>query len=387
MKTINYRELKRRVELDGIRKTTAHLTEAIQDKQLAPEDFSFRDLAEALVPNGTEWVRSMNPGDGFTLTEGEAVDSSAFLNISGQIIHAKILEAYSHPVFVASKLVSTIPTRLSKEKIPGVGRISSAAMEVHEGMPYPSAGFSEEYVETPETTKHGLIVPVTREAIFFDQTGLILRRAAEVGEILGADREKRILDTILGVSNTYSLNGSSYNTYYASGDSGPWTNKLASNELVDWTDVDAAEQLFANMLDPNTNDPILLNANSVLVMPGKRFTATRLFMNGELQWADGSSSHTITLANPLSNYQVYDSALAYRRLVASGVSTSDAVKYWYIGDFQKAFAYLENWGLTVTRSQHYSEADFSNDILIRYKASERGVPAVLNPRCVVCCTG
>ena len=91
MKTINYRELQRRVELDGIRKTTAHLTEAIQDKQLAPEDFSFRDLAEALVPNGTEWVRSMNPGDGFAMTEGEAVDSSAFLNISGQIIHAKIL--------------------------------------------------------------------------------------------------------------------------------------------------------------------------------------------------------------------------------------------------------------------------------------------------------
>ena len=35
-------------------------------------------------------------------------------------------------------------------------------------------GFGEEYVETPMTTKHGEIIAVTREAVFFDRTGMVL---------------------------------------------------------------------------------------------------------------------------------------------------------------------------------------------------------------------
>lgn len=387
MKTINYRELKRRVELDGLKKTTEHLSEAIESRQLAPEDFSLRDLAEALVPDGLEWVRTLDPCGSLALTESEGVDSTAFLNVTGRIISSKIRESYEQEAFKASKLISTIPSRLSRERIPGVGRISGSAMQVSEGMPYPNAGFSEEYVDTPETSKHGLIVPVTREAIFFDQTGLILKRASEVGEILGADREKRILDVILGITNTYSLNGTAYNTYYAASDSGPWTNKLTGNELVDWTDVDAAEQLFASMTDPATGDPIVMNPNQVLIMPGKRFTASQVFYSGNVTLANSDGTQKVTMPNLLGNYDVQSSAYAFRRLVANSISTTNASKYWFIGDFKRAFAYIENWGLTVSRSTSYGEASFSHDILVRFKASERGVPAILDPRCVVCCTG
>ena len=59
-------------------------------------------------------------------------------------------------------------------------------------MPYPNVGLGEDYIETPSTTKRGFIVPVTREAIFFDRTHLILQRAAEVGEVLGLNKEKRL---------------------------------------------------------------------------------------------------------------------------------------------------------------------------------------------------
>ena len=59
MGTIRYRELRRRYELDGPRKTVQHLSEALQQYQLQPEDFSIRDLAESLVPDGREWVRLM----------------------------------------------------------------------------------------------------------------------------------------------------------------------------------------------------------------------------------------------------------------------------------------------------------------------------------------
>jgi len=47
---------------------------------------------------------------------------------------------------------------------------------------------------------------------------------------------------------------------------------------------------------------------------------------------------------------------------------------------------MENWPITVTQSPLGSEADFTQDIVVRFKASERGTPAVINPRYVVKCT-
>jgi hypothetical protein len=384
---IKYRELKRRYELDGAQKTVDHLSESLREKHLKPEDFSIRDLAETLVPDGPQWVRLLDPRAGGSvnvLEAGDGVDVTAFLNITGQVIYSKIMEAYTQEAFVMSKLVEHVPTRLDGEKIPGVARIADQVDEVHPGMPYPHLGFGEDYIETPSTTKRGFIVPVTKEAIFFDRTHLVLARAAEVGEILGLNKEKRLLDLLVGVTNNYKWRGTAYDTYQAST---PWINVITSNALVDWTNVDAAEQLFADILDPNTGEPVLISANTVLVMPAYRHAAHRVFNAAEIHYeAFGAATNTIA-ANPLGNYKVVESRLAYRRLLASGVSASDAKKYWFIGDFRKAFAYMENWPITVTQSPPGSEADFNNDIVVRFKASERGAAAVMNPRYVVKSSG
>lgn len=387
MPLLNYRELRRRYELDGPNKTVQHLSEALAEKSLRPEDFSLRDLAEALIPDGREWVRTLDPRSGGVtplLESGEGVDATAFQNVTAEVIHAKILEAYNQEAFVASRLVETVPTRLDGEKIPGVTRISDQVDEVAPGMPYPNLGFDEDYIETPATAKHGFIVPVTKEAIFFDRTNLILTRAAEVGEVLGLNKEKRILDLIVGVTNNHNHKGVAYDTYQTSG---PWTNVLASNELVDWTSVDAAEQLFAEMLDPATGEPILLGATTALVMPAYRHAAHRTFNATEISYAPTGGQTATIAANPLGSYAVEESRLAYRRVIASGVAADDAKKWWFLGDFRKAFAYMENWPITVTQAPLGSEAEFTNDVVLRFKASERGAAAVINPRYVVKCTG
>ena len=82
-----------------------------------------------------------------------------------------------------------------------------------------------------------------------------------------------------------------------------------------------------------------------------------------------------------------ESRLAYRRIIAAGHDAADAKKWWFIGDFRKAFAYMENWPITVTQSPANSEAEFNQDIVVRFKASERGAAAVINPRYVVKSTG
>jgi hypothetical protein len=164
-------------------------------------------------------------------------------------------------------------------------------------------------------------------------------------------------------------------------------NVLASNELVDWTDVDAAEQLFADILDPATGEPVLLRATNVLVMPAYRHAAHRVFNAAEIHYtASGAATQTVA-ANPLGNYRVQESRLAYRRVLATGAAAVDAKKWWFLGDFRRAFAYMENWPLTVTQSAAGSEADFTQDVVLRFKASERGAAAVINPRYVVKCTG
>lgn len=387
MRAIKYRELRRQYRMLGAEECSRRLTEALGAGDLKPEDFSLRELAEVTL--GADGLRRLDPrsDDCVALSEsGDAVDVTAFSNITGEIIGAAMLGAYQSEAFVASTMVRTIPTRLSGEKLPGASKVSDDITEVEPGMPYPSLGFSEEYIETPETTKRGLIVPVTREAIFFDRTHLVLQRATEVGEILGLNKEKRILDLILGVTNNYKRGGTSYNTYYASGDSGPWVNKLTS-ELVDWTDVDEAEQLLADMVDPSTGEPILLGGTTVLVMPAYRHAAHRVFNATEIEYTGSGAASTTSAANPLGNYTVSESRLAYRRLIASGVAAADAKKYWVIGDFRKAFAYMENWPITVTRSPAGSEAEFNQDIIVRYKASERGAAAVIEPRAVALSTG
>lgn len=384
---IKTRELKRRFELDGPQRTVTHLTEALRDKHLRPEQFSIRDLAEGLVVDGHEWVRNLDPrssGGVNVLEAGEAVDLTAFLNVTSQVIYTKIMEAYTHEAFVLSKLVDTIPTRLDGEKIPGIGGLTGQTDAIHPGMPYPHLGFGEDYIETPSTTKRGFIVPVTKEAVFFDRTHLVLSRAAEVGELLGLNKEKRLVDLAIGATNNYKWLGTTYNTYQAAT---PWVNVKTGNALVDWTNVDVAEQLFADILDPTTSEPVLLQANTVLVMPAYRHAAQRVFNALELRFAAAGSGTTTLAANPLAGYQVYESRLAYRRVVASGQAADDAKKWWFLGDFKRAFAYMENWPITVTQSAANSEAEFNQDIVVRFKASERGAAAVLNPRYVVKNTG
>ena len=123
-------------------------------------------------------------------------------------------------------------------------------------------------------------------------------------------------------------------------------------------------------------------------MPAYRHAAHRVFNAAEIAYAaERQRRRPRYAANPLGNYRVVESRLAYRRIVAAGVAAADAKKWWFIGDFRKAFAYMENWPITVTQSPPSSEAEFNQDIVVRFKASERGAAAVINPRYVVKCTG
>lgn len=346
-------------------------------------DFSLRELFEEFVPDGREIVGSWSPrsggGRGGIMLHESSVDTSAFNHITGQIVYSTVLDRFNSPQFIASQLCTTVPTQFNGEKIPGVSQIGDEAEIVGEGQAYPTAGVGEEWIETPETVKRGFMVPVTKEAIFFDRTGLVVQRAADVSTWLGVNKEKRVIDVAIGTTNTYRRNGGSVvNTYQAST---PWVNVKATNALVDWTDIENAELLFDGLTDPNTGEPIVVMPNTILVPSALKHTARRILNATEIQFGDGASNTTRTVgANPVGgDYTILTSQYVKAR------TSSDST--WYIGDFKNAFWYMENWPITSVQAPSNSEAEFTRDIVMRWKVSERGTVAVVEPRRVVKCTG
>jgi hypothetical protein len=360
------------------------LREGLAKKEIRPEDFSLRQLFEQFAPHGREiidsWTMRHGGAGGYSLPlleEAGAVTTAGFSKISGQIVYSAILDAFNSEQFVFSSLVRTIPTSLNGEQIAGLSRIGDEAEIVGEAKPYPLAGFSEDYIETPTTTKRGLIVGITKEAIFFDRTGVIIDRCREVGEFLGLNKEKRVIDCVIDENSTahrYKWKGTNYATYQATT---PWVNVTASNALVDWTDIDAAEQTMANLVDPATGEPILVTPKHLVVTRQLLYTARRIVNASEIRIASPgyatSGNPTQTLAaNPVMNYQIVTSLL-----LASRMATDTN---WFIGDIGKGFAYMENWPMTVTPAPSNSEIEFTQDIVARWKASERGAAATLEPR-------
>lgn len=397
MSFVSPQKLRQLYRTKGANGTCQHIAESLQATRrgeighLKPSDFSIRELAEGLVENGAEWVRSMDPkyGGGQSVMESsDGVDSTAFANITGQLLINAVMEGYENEAFMISRAMRTVSTRLNGEIVPGIGKLGDKTESVGEGMPYPRAGISEDYITTPQTDKKGVIVPVTKEAIFFDRTGLILERANGVGESLGLNKEKRCVDVLIGATNNHKWKGTSYNTYQAST---PWINILsgATYDLQDWNEIDDADQLFNDITDPNTGEPVVMMANTIIATPAKRQVVNRILNATEVRHTTNSGNTQTLAGNPFgSGLTSVVSRYLYSRLKSQlSLSAANAKATWFYGDISKAFRYMENWPITVTQAPQNSEAEFDRDIVVQFKASERGVAAVWNPRCIAKISG
>lgn len=392
-KTFSGRDFKKMVAdpAYGPRKTMRVLTEALEAKKLRPDDFSIRDLFEHTVEHGREALDLMSPRKSggrnwasirtYLEAGGHAVNTATFSEITGQLLITRVKEAYDDPAFLHPELCETQQSDLlDTEKIVGIGRLGDNAEQVDEGMPYPLVGLNAEYIERAAMVKRGLIVPVTRECIVADRTGQLLRWAAEAGKWLGLNKEKRVLDVAVGVTNNYKRNGTATNTYLTSG---AYVNSH-TNALVDWTDFENVELLMEALTDPNTGEPIVGNIEALLVPTALKHTALRLLGAEHVEHVDNqANAATIRTQSPNpfrgAGWKVLSSP--YVKLRTSSAST------WFAGQFKRAFRYYEAWGIETSQAPAGNEADFNQDIMFRHKASEMGVCQAEEPRAVVKNTG
>lgn len=341
----------------------------VADESKEMHDLSVRRLFEASVESGHIVVQDMDPnyrGMSRFRESADVVSTALFAYTMGQIIYTETMKSYAMPEFIGDKLVTKMVTQFSGEKIPGVTEVGDQVEIVSEGQPYPRALIGESFVETPETIKRGLIIDVTKEAIFFDRTNLILKRASNVGKFIGINREKRILDVVLGIVTLYKRNGAAPVATYGS------DNTKTSNALVDWTNVDAMDQLFNAQTDPDTGEPIVITANTMVVPMALKTTAKRI-LNASMTGVTTASRETRVDSNSLDHdFNILSNQYVKAR---SGSDTT-----WFYGNPKEAFVYAENFPLTVITNTENAHMSFERDIVSQSKASERGAAGIIERR-------
>ena len=389
------KQLARMWKEKGKGRTLHFLTEGFERGDFKPEDFSIRDMAYHLIKDGREYVDGLDPRRKSHVTEDASwVDTSAFSSINRQIIFSAIQDSMSLETLIGDNLCTTMPSSLQEDElIPGI-TVSSDDQnpEVGEGQNYPLAGIAEEKIRIPRAQKHGLILGVTKEAIIADRTGFLLERARSIGNSLAIRREKAIIDVVIGGVNPYIRNDLARNTYANIAGTSYFDN-LLTDALVDYTDIQAAAELFYAMSEPNIGEPLLHNPDTLICCPTLTWTANPILHDNTVTL--GLTDTAPGIRSQGSNripwtLKVESNEWVTRRLIANttlGGLTSGtralANAHWFIGNPKQAFLWKEIWPMNVQEAPPNNPDEFDADIVAKFKVSYKGCAAVREPRYMI----
>lgn len=396
---MNYKTLVEHFQKDAAG-ASATLREAFAARELKPDDFDLGRLFEQCygweafkaVRNkellATEVIARDTPNLGtLRLSEAQgAVTTSHFQNISGQIVYSATLEPYRAETNVFTALIPEVnATFLEGEKMAGITEIGDEIAVRYETDPYALAGPSENWVFTPPIKDRGVIVPVTWEAVFSDRTGQLLERCRQVGKWAGVNKEKRAIDAVIDENTTahrYNWrNAGQIATYGDNSGSHTWDNLVASNALVDHTDIDNAEQAFNAMVDPFTGEPILVEPRHLIAVKALELTANRILNSTQILthiggYATSGNLPAFTQANPYLNRY----GLVTSRLLASRLATDTD---WFIGDVSAAVKYMVAEPINVVMAPPNNHDEFHRRIVFQARVNERGQHVVVEPRALL----
>lgn len=383
------------------------------DRTIRPESVPIRELALALLGPWEEdarrslWLGAQQPHMVPVLEAGSEITPSQFANISAfnssmiGLLEVKMLEAYSRPKFMVSQLFEQVgPTNLRSLKYIGISNIGDVAQVRKPGQPHVRAQLSERYVTTPDTVDRGIAIEVSAEAVLYDTSRDLLKQAETVGESLALRKEYLCVDVAIGVTNTYTYDGTVYNTYVTGG--GNWVNSFSNpvpSTSAAWSAFNQSIQKFVGLTDPETGEPIDIEEYDILAMPGNHFTMSNALMAESIWTLTGPAAATGTYAtanqiapnpikgmfNLLGGPQSLRYPYALKRATAAdglNLSNTDATSRWWVGDFQKAFGWHSNLPLTTIRAAATDYIMADRRLILAIFCDEIGIPFVKEPRCV-----
>lgn len=389
----------------------AGLTDALKKKEIRVEEWNIGHVFRECF--GEEAFASLRDSDAsdvarfFRLQEAAGgVSTAAFMNVNRPFAYTAFMEPYSYPQFVFSQLIPSTPLAAGSTKflrMPGITNIGDEALMVPEGDPFPLAGVTENFIETPEVIKRGAKVPVTKEALFFDRTGQLVEQCRDVGRAMALNREKRAIRCVVDAGESVTNGFYRYRwgkstsglaviaTYGDNAGTHNWDNLAASNAFTDFANMNTAWQLLMSQTDPFTGEPIFFQPRHLVVGPSLAFNVPRV-MQATITTAVGGfptsgNPNQSTYDNPVNSIvgpvtPVGTGSMLYENINA----TASAATTWYLGDLSRAFGYLEAWSPQVDTLGAGSSDDFDRDIALQFKVSEMGTYFTKEPRAIVRCT-
>ncbi len=255
---------------------------------------------------------------------------------------------------------------------------------VGQGMPYSDSTYEEKYVTT-KTSKKGRLLSVTEEAVFFDQTGQMLRRAMGLGEVTADEREEVIMTNVIDdLSTVYRPSGAA-ETFYSSGNNNLIT---AKTPLVDWTDLQevmAYHALSTTDDRAGTGKPIAWQPKILLTSVELAGVAARIINATEVR--TGTAPNSMITGNPLpliSLGGIVPLSSAHMDVIgAAATGNYDDGSDWFLGDFKKQFIWQEIWPLATFRQKAGNEDEFKKDVVLTVKVRYYGGIAAIDERYVV----
>lgn len=384
-------------------------------RKLDPYSIQFAELAEAFLGTtrlgygqAEHKIKMLGRRMGHVLEAGEAVDASAFADITGQLLVTVIKEKYTSPEYVARKLMRKFPNpgaNLQAHIIPYLSDVVDKPSRLAQLEPYPHTQFRESWVTMPAPEKYGLICAVSMEMLLSDFTGQAQDSAKSVARSMAYQEEEQCAAVMLGLSTftsgvgipystpSYQWNGNMINTYVTTAGTGNYSNRIANFTLTNWTNVNTLEQKFVAMVDPITGRRINAGATHVFCDTAKKYYLKRVFGATEVRTGnEASDTGNLTVsANPLEQkYQMIVSPIWQALLLANAkqntgatLSASQVQEFMIWMDPSKAFGYREVYPFRTEEAPALNPAQFSQDIELQVKVGRFGVPFVYDPRYAV----
>ena len=322
------------------------VTSLIEQKKIEPNKVSMKQLWEETVV-------------AFDLQEG--IVSSAFPTIAGSIISSVIIQAYQDFPKQGLQLVRTVPSKLKISNI--VGWQAMGAMDkileredIKEVIP------NLEKTQTIKNFKYAGLVSLTREDIFFDQTGDLMDRANGIGNE-GARKQDEILLKKMIDADSDALSGAAL---YTSGNS----NLNTANGLgtSGWEKVD---QILTTKTDEQGKPIWVFSEKPTMMVAAK---------NKHVAWRLKNNEHgTLNSGNLDAN----PSKDAFNIVVNPYFTTPKTNTDWLYGNFKRQFRWEEVWPMqTAKRAGQNTDRGFHNDIFQETKASFFGGAGSIDTRFV-----
>jgi len=345
----------------GINKTIKMLEENFcrkpddKDGRIEPEEFSLRELWDTFVIN--EQGYPIEPVSGFMSSQiTEAIEPSAFPTITRQLISKKMVDAYNTVDTIADQMVSSFNSKLEVDKIPGFKGTGNPTKRLP-GQEYEKISFEEKWYQATYA-KYGREVDLTEEAVLFDQTGQILKAAADVGEGAKYYDEYLTLQAIIDASTTSYYPSGVATALYSSDNN----NLKASNALADETDITAARTQLRTALksdDANTRH-ILMPTNFVLLCPDALVdTAAKILFSQNLA---ASANRGVNVWGPA----MQSTLKRQTTLLSSPILDDNSATTWYFGSPKKQFVKKIVFPFQIVTIKGNEHADILQTIKTRF---------------------